>query len=72
LTLSNSVLKDGATTGGFALAGHPPTWSPTAAQYYEIASGGKLALEVAAANLKSGVVNGTVTGTLATGYGLMP
>jgi hypothetical protein len=47
-----------------AYAGKVPTWTPTAANYYQVTAG-KLALEVAAANLKKDIVNGTVTGTYA-------
>ena len=66
VTLTNCNLKNG--TGGMAWRGVPPsTWTVGAANYIEFASG-KMALEVAATDLKLLVVNGTVTGTLVSGY----
>jgi hypothetical protein len=49
-------------TGAVGWSGKPPTWSPAASNYHQIAAG-KLALEKLATELKSGVVNGTITGT---------
>ncbi len=67
ITLSNDCnLIHG--TGGVAYVGKPPTWTP-AAGAYEDWGAFNYAKEVAAADLKTGVLNGTVTGTLAGGGG---
>ena len=60
VTLNSCNLINSASA--VAYSGYPPVWNLGATNYHQYAAG-KLALEVAAANLLEGVGNGTVTGT---------
>lgn len=63
VTLNAACILINTANGGVAYGGTAPVWAPAATSYHQY-SGAKMAPEVAAGNLLSGVQNGTVTGTL--------